>query len=153
MKTHRMETERITALLSECQVGSLATVGENSFPYVTPVHFVYLNGNIYIHGLPKGQKIDNIRLNPAVSFNAYKMEGLLPDGEGNPCDTNTAYQSVIARGNAEIVCDTELKRRVLNAIVGKYTPQYSGHKLPDKMVNGTAVVEIAVAELTGKYWE
>ena len=58
-----------------------------------------------------------------------------------------------AQGTAEIVCDTERKRAVLDAIVDKYTPQLSGIRLPDNMVKGTAVVEIRITEMTGKYWE
>ena len=80
------------------------------------------------------------------------MNGQLLDAEGKPCDTNTEYQSVIAQGKAEIVTDIDRKREVLNAIVDKYTPQYSGCQLPDNMVKGTAVVAVRIMELTGKYW-
>jgi len=152
MKTHQLTAEQISRLLRECLVGCLATVGIDNTPYVTPVHFVYTDGDIYFHGLPKGQKISNIQVNPDISFNIYKMDGLLLDAEGKPCDTNTEYQSVIAQGKAEIVTDIDRKREVLNAIVDKYTPQYSGCQLPDNMVKGTAVVAVRIMELTGKYW-
>lgn len=152
MKTHQLTTEQISRLLRESLVGCLATVGIDNTPYVTPVHFVYTDGDIYFHGLPKGQKISNIQANPDVSFNVYKMDGLLLDADGKPCDTNTEYQSVIAQGKAEIVSDIDRKRKVLNAIVDKYTPQYSGCQLPDNMVKGTAVVAIRIMELAGKYW-
>lgn len=75
------------------------------------------------------------------------------DDTGNPCDTNTKYQSVTVQGTAEIVSDTERKRAVLDTIVDKYTPQLSGTRLPDNMVKGTAVVGIRITEMTGKYWE
>lgn len=81
------------------------------------------------------------------------MERLLLDENRRPCDTNTEYQSVIAQGRAEIITDINQKRDVLNAIVDKYTPAYSGSMLPDNMVNGTAVVAIHITELTGKYWD
>lgn len=152
MKTHQLTVEQISRLLHECAVGCLATVGNDNIPYVTPVHFVYKDGTIYFHGLPKGQKISNIQSNPDVSFNVYKMGGLLIDANGKPCDTNTEYQSVIAQGKAEIVADIDQKRKALDAIVDKYTPQYSGCQLPDNMVKGTAVVAIRITQLTGKYW-
>lgn len=153
MKTHQLTTEQIDSLLKDSLVGTLATINETGVPYATPLHYFYDNGKIYFHGLPKGQKIDNLKRNPHVSFNVYRMEGLLLDGAGTPCDTNTKYQSVIAQGQAEIVSDIDRKRAVLDAIVDKYTPQYSGTRLPDNMVKGTAVVVINVTELTGKYWE
>lgn len=152
MKTHQLTAEQISRLLRECLVGCLATVGIDNTPYVTPVHFVYTDGDIYFHGLPKGQKISNIQVNPDISFNIYKMDGLLLDADGKPCDTNTEYQSVIAQRKAEIVSDIDRKRKVLNAIVDKYTPQYSGCQVPDNMVKGTAVVAVRITQLTGKYW-
>lgn len=153
MKSHQLTAEQINRLLQECRTGSLATVGNDNAPYITPIHYVYKDGSIYFHGLPNGQKISNIKANPYVSFNVYNMVGLLLDESGNPCDTNTEYQSVIAQGRAEIVSDIDRKRAVLDAIVDKYTPRYSGQRLPDNMVKGTAVVAINVTELTGKYWE
>ena len=153
MKTHQLTAGQAESLLKSGLTGTLATVGEDSLPYVTPIHYLYDNGKIYFHGLPKGQKIDNLRRNPHVCFNVYNMDGLLLDDTGNPCDTNTKYQSVTVQGTAEIVSDTDRKRAVLDAIVDKYTPQLSGIRLPDNMVKGTAVVEIRITEMTGKYWE
>ena len=153
MKTHPLTMEQINRLLITSQTGCLATIGQLGFPCVTPVHYVYVNGFIYFHGLPKGQKNDNIRANPHVSFNVYNMDGLLLDRAGKPCDTNTKYQSVIIQGTADFVDDIESKRNVLCAIVNKYTPHLSDKTLPDNMVKGTAIVEIKIDKLTGKYWE
>lgn len=153
MKTHQLTVEQMVSLLKNGLAGTLATVNEAGTPYVTPLHYVYDKGNIYFHGLPIGQKMDNIQRNPHVSFNVYNMEGLLPDGSGTPCDTNTKYQSVTAQGTAETVYDIDRKREILDAIVNKYTPQFSGTRLPDNMVKGTAVVEIKITDLTGKYWK
>lgn len=152
MKTHQLTMEQISQLLQECKSGSLATVGADDAPYVTPIHFVYLNGKIYFHGLPKGQKLSNIIANPLVSFNVYNMVGLLLDEDEKPCGTNTEYQSVIVNGSAHLVSDIELKKLALKAIIAKYTPHLSDKELPDNMVKGTAVVEIEITEMTGKYW-
>lgn len=152
MKTHQLTMEQVSQLLQECKSGSLATVGADNAPYVTPIHYVYLDGKIYFHGLPKGQKLSNIITNPLVSFNVYNMVGLLFDENGKPCDTNTEYQSVIVNGSASLVSNIDMKKSVLEAIIAKYTPQLSDKELPDNMVKGTAVVEIEITEVTGKYW-
>ena len=102
MKTHRMSESEIEALFGEAQVGRLATLNPDGFPYVTPVHFVYYKGKIYIHGLIKGQKIDNLKANPKVCFEIDKMIGFLPSEL--PCDVNTEYRSVIAFGAAAMCC-------------------------------------------------
>ncbi len=61
MKSHQLTERQIESLLLEEQVGRLATINANGFPYITPVHFIYFNKKIHIHGLNKGQKIDNIK--------------------------------------------------------------------------------------------
>jgi hypothetical protein len=60
-KSHLLTENQIEDLLLEEHIGRLATLNSNGFPYVTPVHFIYSNKKIYIHGLVRGQKIDNTR--------------------------------------------------------------------------------------------
>jgi nitroimidazol reductase NimA-like FMN-containing flavoprotein (pyridoxamine 5'-phosphate oxidase superfamily) len=114
---------------------------------------VYLNERIYFHGLPKGQKLDYISKNPKVGFEVDEMLSLISQGIEEPCDINTEYNSVIVRGNAEILTDIEYKKEVLLKIVEKYTPQLSRKDIPENMVKGTAVIEITIEELTGKYYK
>lgn len=153
MKTHQLSEKQIEEILKKEQVGTLATINEDGTPYATPVHFVFENGRLYMHGLPSGQKIENIRRNGSVSFMAYHMNGLLLDENEIPCDTNTAYQSVIVSGNASLLVDLNAKKSVLESIVAKYTPQLLDKALPEKMVKGTAVIIVDITSISGKYWE
>lgn len=153
MKLHMLSDQEIERLLTESQVGRIASVDPEGYPYVVPVHFVYFNDKIYLHGLPKGQKLDYISNNPKVGFEVDEMISLISQGIEEPCDINTEYNSVIVRGNAEIVTDIGYKKEVLLRIVEKYTPQLSGKDIPENMVKGTAVIEIAIMERTGKYYK
>lgn len=150
MKQYQIALPEIEAILNTQKVGRLATLNSNAYPYVTPVHFVYADNRIYIHGLAKGQKIENIKNNPKVSFETEEMFGLILDEK--PCDVNTAYQSVIVAGNARLV-DGETKIKALKGIVNKYTPYLSGIAFPDNMLKATSVVEIEIVEITGKRYE
>lgn len=152
MKKHQLTEERITEILKEAPVGNLATINENGYPYIVPVHFVYFDGKICIHGLPKGQKISNISANEKVCFDVYFMKGLILDEA--PCDVNTEYESVVIMGKARVVKDDyDLKETVLNKIVEKYTPHLSGIKFPDNMMRGTSIIEVIIEECTGKYYK
>lgn len=152
MKNHPLTENQITDLLSRSQTGSLATLNADGSPYNIPVHFVYENSKLYFHGLPRGQKIDNIIRDARVSFTAYEMQDILLDSEGKPCDTNTKYESVIIEGKASIMEDGEDKLSVLEAVVKKYTPHLQNIPLPEAMVRGTAVIQIDVVNITGKYY-
>lgn len=153
MKTHQLSEKQIEEILKREQVGTLATINEDGSPYATPIHFVYDNGKIYMHGLPAGQKVENIRRNGSISFMVYHMNGLLLDENELPCDTNTAYQSVIISGRASFLTELNDKKSALELIVKKYTPQLSDKPLPEKMVKGTAVIMVDITSVSGKYWE
>lgn len=153
MKTHPLTKEQIDELLLSASTGSLATLNNDGSPYVNPVHFLHYNDAIYIHGLPKGQKINNIKTDPRVSMTVYEMDSLLLDPNGKPCDTNTKYESVIISGKAILIDNLECKKEILVGIVKKYTPHLAQRELPDNMVNGTAVIKIEMQNVTGKYYD
>jgi len=153
MKTHMMTKEKIEDLLTRTATCSIATLNADGTPYVTPMHYVYYNGFIYMHGLPKGTKIDNIKANPCVSITAYEIDSLLLDLSGNACDTNTKYESVIISGMATLAADVDYKREVLTEIVKKYTPQLSDTILPENMVRGTVIIQVQILDMTGKYYD
>ncbi|NDV56540.1 pyridoxamine 5'-phosphate oxidase family protein [Bacteroides sp. 519] len=150
MKKYQISFSEIEEILKEQKVGRLATQNSDGYPYVTPVHFVYENNRIYIHGLSKGQKIGNINNNPKVCFETEEMLGLILDEK--PCDVNTAYKSVIIVGNAKLVEGDE-KTNALKAIVSKYTPHLAEIPFPDNMLKATSVIEIEIVEATGKKYE
>jgi nitroimidazol reductase NimA-like FMN-containing flavoprotein (pyridoxamine 5'-phosphate oxidase superfamily) len=152
MKTHPLTEQQINHLLLRAQTGSLATLNPDGTPYITPVHFIYFDEAIFVHGLPKGKKLDNIAHDSRVGFSVYEMDKLLLDPDEKPWDTNTKYESVIITGTAKLVNDLEEKRNVLNRIVEKYTPHLVKKEIPDNMVKGTAVIRIDVTDMTGKYY-
>jgi len=153
MKTHMMTKEKIEDLLNRTATCSIATLNTDGTPYVTPMHHIYHNGFIYMHGLPKGTKVDNIKANPRVSITAYEMDSLLLDPSGKACDTNTKYESVILSGMATLVTDGDCKQEVLMEIVKKYTPHLSDTILLENMVRGTAVIQVQILDMTGKYYD
>ena len=96
MKEHQLTADQIVALLDKAPVGHLGTVDEKGFPYVTPVHFVHLDGSIYFHGLARGRKLANLAADPKVCFEVAGEHSYIQADA--PCDTNTAYRSVIITG-------------------------------------------------------
>lgn len=153
MKNHPLGPEELEALLIRESTGTLSTIGADGYPYGTPVHYVYHKGRLYIHGLPKGQKITNLKNNDKVCFSVFEEKGLLLDKDEKPCDTNTIFESVIITGQATILGDLSLKRTVLEKIVEKYTPHIMVRQLPEAMVKGTGVIEIVPEDITGKFYE
>lgn len=151
MKKHQLTDIQVINILEKEQVGRIGTLNSNFTPYIVPVHFVYCNDKIYIHGLSKGQKIANIQSNPSVCFEVDCMHGLIMHEE--PCHVNTVYQSVILFGTARLINDAISKKEVLYHIVNKYTPSLIGKELPLSVIDKTTIIEIAINNMTGKYYK
>lgn len=117
------DPNEIQRILSLTNIGRLATSGQDGYPYVTPVNFVSLNGNIYFHCAPKGEKLDNLTRDPRVCFEvdvplSYLDIGLDPN---RPIyNLHQFYHCVIIRGSASVVKDDTLKVDALNALIAKH---------------------------------
>ena len=149
MLRHQMPKERIDALLESAQVGHLATIDPDGHPYVVPLHFVHLGGRIFFHGLARGQKLENIAREPKCGFEVTGEDVGIIEREG-PCQTGTAFRSVVIRGLARKVEDEELKLKVLDALVAKYSPRHVGKAYDEAALAATEVVCLSVASATGK---
>lgn len=144
---------KIQNLLETSQVGVLSTLNIDGTPYCVPVHFVYEDHKFYVHGLPKGQKVENLQRNSNVGFCVYDLQQYLLPEQNNPCNVNTKYKSVIVTGTATMVENHAIKKQMLQKIVAKYTPQFRDLPLPDASVLCTGLIEITATTLTGKYYE
>lgn len=152
-KTHLLTQEQIEELFLRADVGRLGTFSSDGFPYVLPMHFVYFDNKIYMHGLPKGKKIDNIKFNSNVCFEIDEMLSLLYEGVENPCDVNTEFNSIIVEGKASLVSDFDEKQKALSMIVSKFTPHLIGKELPEKMIKVTAVIRVDIINYVGRYYK
>ena len=150
MKELQLSGEEIEQVLAQADVGRISTLNEKGYPYTVAVHYVWMDGKIYFHGLQKGHKLDNIKRNPKVCFEVDRLHQILREEIEMPCKVDTLYESVVILGDALILDEEGEKRQVLNQFVNKYTPDMEGYNLPEARVNGTAVVEINVREMTGK---
>jgi hypothetical protein len=149
------DPKEIIRILASTNIGRLATVDAEGYPYITPLNFVFYEGCVYFHCAPAGEKLDNLARSPRVCFQvdiplAYLGVDFNP--ERNPCRTHQLYHSVIIRGIARVVPDGELKTSVLNALLAKHegnrdfpavTSDSTGYKT-------CCVVEIRPERMTAK---
>jgi len=140
--TTKADMEALIGESRVCHVG----LCDNGHPYVVPLHFGYIDGTIYLHAAPEGRKLTVMAENPSVCIVFDICDGVIPADKA--CGWSTAYRSVMAFGEAELVTDPAEKQKGLGAIVS----QYGGD--PDSMgprsIDATTVIRVRVRELTGK---
>ena len=149
------DQKEIQQILSLTNIGRLATIGKDGYPYITPVNFVSYDGNIYFHCAPKGEKLDNLIQDPHVCFEvdvplSYMNIDSYP---GRPiCQLHQFYHCVIIRGAASILLESSKKVDALNKLIIKHENTEDFEKVTDEMSGFKAckVIEIVPASITAK---
>lgn len=149
------EPAEIQRILEASRIGRLATIGEDGFPYITPVNFAVFDGNIVFHSAPEGEKLDNIARNPRVCFEVdipLSYLGLAFGPTASACGLHQFHRCAIIRGTASIVQDNRRKVEALNALVAKHEPGVPFDPVTEDMPQARAcvVVEVRPMSITGK---
>jgi len=161
--------DSIVNFLHEQSVGRVASIDEQGFPQIIPMNFVYVKnglidtltdnrkiGAIYMHSHPFGEKIENIKRNSKVGFEVDSYICFLPSYYFHPTDASqadTLYISIVIKGNASIVQDTNEKAIALNALMNKYQKERGFEPLSPNMrsVREVTVLKVVPEQIRGKY--
>jgi uncharacterized protein len=139
----------IADLLHACSVGRLGTAGKDGYPMVKPLNFAYHDGKIYFHTAQEGEKIDDIRRDNRVCFEV-DLPIAYVRGNENPCNAKYLYRSVIVKGRAHIITDTQEKVFALQLLMKKYQSEGGYGDFPVEKLAITGIVRIDIEEMTGK---
>lgn len=143
--------EDILSVLDHCQICHLAMVDKNNQPYVVPLNFgyEYKTGklSLFMHCAKEGQKLDLLRANPAVCFEADSAGGLISGPQA--CNFSQKYESVIAFGQAVIVSGLEEKQRGLLRIMQHQTGE-KDWDFDSQSISRVEVIRVTVNSITGK---
>lgn len=132
--------------------GKIVHVGmvDGRLPYVVPMNYGYIMDEsgltLYLHGANSGRKLDIIGNNPNVFV---EIDTDIVPFEGNiACQYGVSYASVMGEGIAEIVHDTEEKKRGLSILMKTQTGK--DFEFTEKMAGMVSVIKITVSCFTAK---
>lgn len=147
MRNHKrqLSQEQTELILQNGEYGTMATFGQNGFPYATPLSYVYLDGHIYFHCATEGHKLRNIENEARVCFTVVSNTEVLPE------KFTTKYQSAVVFGRAAVVHGEE-KGHALLGLVEKYSPGHvdAGKAYIAKDSGKTKIIKITIEHMTGK---
>ena len=144
------DLEQIIKILDECKVLHLGLV-DGDEPYVVPMNYGYTYENkkltIWLHGATTGRKLDVIKKNPKVFF---EMEcDLVPFAGDVACKYGLSYSSLMGKGIATIVEDSEEKQKGLKILMK--TQVNKDFEFNEKLASVVAIIKIEASEFTAKY--
>ena len=146
-----MPEPRAQAMLERGFCGRLATVGADGYPYCTPLLYVWMDGEIYLHtGSGRGHLRANVERESRVCFELDEPDQVFDYGRFE-CDSGLAYQSLIAFGKIRIVEARAVKQRFCEVLMTKYgKPDTSRPKGFFPRLDAITVYAITIERMTGK---
>jgi nitroimidazol reductase NimA-like FMN-containing flavoprotein (pyridoxamine 5'-phosphate oxidase superfamily) len=147
-----MSEERCLGLLAKGYSGSLATIGEDGYPYCVPLLYLWMAGQVFVHTTSaRGHLRANVEREQRVCFEVDEPDQVFDYGRFE-CDSGLAYRSVVLFGTIRIVDDRALKQRFCEVLMEKYgRPETTGRpKGFFPRLDIITVYAIAVDRMTGK---
>ena len=144
------DPDKILEILDKAKVLQLGLCVDNE-PYVVPMNYGYAfeDGNLvlYLHSAVRGKKLDMLRQNPNVFF---VMDcDRIPFPGKVACQYGMSYSSIMGRGQARILEDSEEKQQAMAALMKAQTGKDFEFNAP--LVSIVAVIRIDVTEYTAKH--
>ena len=144
------DINEIIRILDEAKIAHIGLV-DGDEPYVVPMNYGYIMENgkltVYLHGANRGRKLDLIRANPKVFFEAEC--DLVPFEGDVACRYGIAYSSIMGNGTAEIIDDVEEKKLALSLLMKTQTGK--DFEFEDKMTTIVSIIKINVSQYTAKF--
>jgi len=133
-------------------VAHVATVGEDGWPYVVPLIYIYEGGDrLFVHtGSHQGHFERNILQRPQTCIEVAEMGPIHP-GRPYACNSSLVYTSVITFGAIHVLDNVAQKSWFFDRVLEKYgAPEWKfepGYPRLDRIVLYEQRIEI----ITGKH--
>lgn len=152
----RTPRDAALALIARAPVVHLATTRPDGEPVLRAMHAVLLDGAIWFHGSPAGEKAETAGQRAVVSVEEQvaSVPSWFLDAERG-CPAATFYRSAQAHGRIALVSSPAEKARSLQAFMEKYQPEGRHARvepggLYDSDLQGTMVLRVDVERVDGK---
>lgn len=145
-KRQILSQERAEEILTNGVSGVLCVLGDDDYPYGVPINYAYKDGKIYFHGMPHGHKYDAMSKHDKVCFTVIEKETVVPE------EYTSYFRSVVAFGRAKIIEDLDMKHKIVDYLVEKYSPglEEGVHETFAERITWMGAFEIEVEHLSGK---
>ena len=146
-KNKKLPREQCIELLKNETRGVLSVLGDNGYPYGTPMNHYYCeqDGAIYFHCGKAGHRLDAIKACDKVSFcvcdHGYREEG----------DWALNVKSVIVFGRVDIIDDRKMIEDIATKLSRKFTQddQYIQKEI-EQYAAGTLLLRLTPQHICGK---
>ena len=146
-KKQILSSEGVVQVLNRATSGVLAVSGDDDYPYAVPLSYVYHDNRLLFHCAKAGHKLDAIARNEKVSFCIIDQDQVVQS------EYTSYFRSVIVFGKARILQSDAEKRKALEILPAKYSPDQPKSResqVIEKEFNAVAIIELTIEHMSGK---
>jgi nitroimidazol reductase NimA-like FMN-containing flavoprotein (pyridoxamine 5'-phosphate oxidase superfamily) len=150
VRAKKLELSEAEALeiVKNADYGVLATASIEGVPSAVALNHVVIEGLLYFHCGHQGEKLDNIRANPQVSFFVVGEAEVVYD------QFREIYSSAVVQGTAEIVTDEAERLFALKALVYRFSnhivPRDVADTFTEERLDTIEIIKLVPQSITGK---
>lgn len=144
MKKYLTE-EECYEILDKADYGTLA-LSQGERPYLIPMNYTVIDGEIYLHTAMKGRKVEILKENKRVAFSIVISHKLVEE------KFTFNFTSLLYEGLAQIVENKNEKVKVLEALVKKHSKNFlqEAKKVIERSCDHTLIIRLKKEKLTGR---
>lgn len=145
-KKQALSLEDCLAVLDRGTSGVLAVSGDEGYPYAVPLSYVHSDSSIFFHCAKSGHKLDSLLRNDKASFCVVDKDEVKPE------EYTTYFRSVIVFGRVRVLEDESEKRRALEILAARYSPDREEGRLREieKEFQRLCMLELVIEQMSGK---
>jgi len=149
MKTYILENKsELQEIINECTICFVGIANGALAPYVIPMNFAFIEGEIILHSAPFGKHLDLLEQNNRVAVTFCSEGKLVYQHIDVACSYRMESKSVICNGEVSFIDDLSEKEEKLNQFMKKYSDRPFKYSQP--ALQNVKVWRIHVTEMTGK---
>jgi nitroimidazol reductase NimA-like FMN-containing flavoprotein (pyridoxamine 5'-phosphate oxidase superfamily) len=143
------DKDQINAILDEALICHVGLVSGDQ-PFVIPTIHMRLGEELFIHGSAASRMLEHAGAGARLCVTVTLMDGVVLARSAFHHSMN--YRSVVVLAAARVVSDREEKRRVLEALVNRFSPGRSEHvRGPNEIeLKATTLLALPIAEASAK---
>ena len=142
------DKEEIESIINQCKICFIGLTEKDGTPYVIPMNFGYIDGDIILHSAPEGKHISLLEINNRICVTFCSDTKLAYQHPDVACSYSMTSKSVVCKGFVTFIEDLNEKERTLNSMMRKFTDRDFKYSTP--ALRNVKVWRVTVDEITSK---
>ena len=138
----------IESIIDQCDICFVGITEADGTPYVIPMNFGYLNGQIMLHSAPEGKHLSLLTLSNRICVTFCTDRKLMYQHPDVACSYSMNSKSVVCKGSVSFLEDLQEKEEAMNQLMKKFSDRSFSYSAP--ALRNVKVWRVTVDEMTAK---